>query len=430
MCRAYGKSFRRIVLLCVVLLGVYAIFIALYYSSSSRLPLYESDRNYVERHYGRGVVTKLIKAERSGSKEVLYTELLNKAKHHRAEEERTLTTHSTPPKLGQFTLATTTEANHYSTSHLLATSPLSSSSNGARAEQVHPTVSTTGKSTNGRVLLMYDHQSVGVAKDIRVLLQAHRVPHDVYLYSKEYLLPLEDNGKGRYCTIVFSDFPSLYSDWSESHRQSLQKHARTFNVTFISFFNMDQMLANVSVDGDTEFKIGDFFVWLASSKELLGINLNEDINYYYLKTGESVTRLNHNTTYVGINLEDGRADSGVNRVEVLAEMRFKRKSWYRGKDRLPIVVAGELGGHWAGITQVIIGMPIGFWLTKLMFLEVVRSYSKHRSLARFGRERLVMVDVDDIFVAPKGLKMTTGDVEVSGRVRGWHIVGVVREVRV
>lgn len=194
----------------------------------------------------------------------------------------------------------------------------------------------------------------------------------------------------------------------------LAEHAKAFAVTFINFISTDRLLSN-STGYNTEFKIGNFIVWVAADDDLLGINLNRDVEFYYLKTGEILSSLAVNTTYVGVNLDHG--EESTNDAEIFAEMKFKRRAWYRGKESLPVVVASEWGGKLAGITQVMIGMPISFWLSKLVLLEVMRVYPGSRNLARFGRERFVMVDVDDIFVAPKGLKMTVDDVEVSGSSR-------------
>ena len=277
------------------------------------------------------------------------------------------------------------------------------------------------KATRARVLLTYDKDSLDSAKEIRTLLQSHRIVHDTYLYNNQYLLPLESEGKGHYCAIIIIDVCSLYKNWVSAHRWHLFDHVRNFDVTLIHF-------VNGNTGTPREFKISDLVVWLADDRDLVGINLNKDIDFYYLKTEETITQLPSNTTYAGVFLrardwsvkedfeENVKTRDGL---RVLAEMKFKRRMRYRGEDSLPLVVAGE----WeAGMNQVMVGTPANFWLTKLLLLEVLRSYVGSHSLARFGRERLVMVDIDDIFVAPRGLKMTSSDVEVSvfSQSSGWH----------
>ena len=77
----------------------------------------------------------------------------------------------------------------------------------------------------------------------------------------------------------------------------------------------------------------------------------------------------------------------------------------------PVVISDK--GKVDGVKKVFIGGPITFWLRKLLLLDVIRDLSSHYPVLRFGRQRWVMVDIDDIFVAPKGRKMTTSDVQVK-----------------
>ena len=77
----------------------------------------------------------------------------------------------------------------------------------------------------------------------------------------------------------------------------------------------------------------------------------------------------------------------------------------------PVVISDK--GKVDGVKKVFIGGPITFWLIKLLLLDVIRDLTSHHPVLRFGRERWVMVDIDDIFVAPKGRKMTPSDVQVK-----------------
>ena len=77
----------------------------------------------------------------------------------------------------------------------------------------------------------------------------------------------------------------------------------------------------------------------------------------------------------------------------------------------PVVISDK--GKVDGVKKVFIGGPITFWLMKLLLLDVIRDLTSHYPVLRFGRQRWVMVDIDDIFVAPKGRKMTPSDVQVK-----------------
>ena len=77
----------------------------------------------------------------------------------------------------------------------------------------------------------------------------------------------------------------------------------------------------------------------------------------------------------------------------------------------PVVISDK--GKVDGVKKVFIGGPITFWLMKLLLLDVIRDLTSHYPVLKFGRQRWVMVDIDDIFVAPKGRKMTPSDVQVK-----------------
>ena len=77
----------------------------------------------------------------------------------------------------------------------------------------------------------------------------------------------------------------------------------------------------------------------------------------------------------------------------------------------PVVISDK--GKVDGVKKVFIGGPITFWLMKLLLLDVIRDLTSHYPVLKFGRQRWVMVDIDDIFVAPKGRKMTSSDVQVK-----------------
>lgn len=78
----------------------------------------------------------------------------------------------------------------------------------------------------------------------------------------------------------------------------------------------------------------------------------------------------------------------------------------------------EDGGNLDGVRKIFVGMPIRYWLTKLILLDAVHTLCEGVSVGRMGRERWVMVDIDDVFVAPEGTRMTVEDVQVSVGTEG------------
>lgn len=69
-------------------------------------------------------------------------------------------------------------------------------------------------------------------------------------------------------------------------------------------------------------------------------------------------------------------------------------------------------GDYDGISRVLFGGNLDFWLHRLLFLDSVSYLSLGR--ISLSLERYILVDIDDIFVAKKGIRMTSDDVEVCG----------------
>ena len=63
-----------------------------------------------------------------------------------------------------------------------------------------------------------------------------------------------------------------------------------------------------------------------------------------------------------------------------------------------------------GIERVLFGGGLRFWLHKLLFLDSL-SYLSHGQLS-VSLQRLLLVDVDDIFVGERGTRLKKDDVEV------------------
>ena len=159
-------------------------------------------------------------------------------------------------------------------------------------------------------------------------------------------------------------------------------YAKSYNVTLINFIS-ESITTN----------LGDIIATPVQSKDIQGVLLNSSRNFYYLKTDEMVTSIPPSTQWTTM-------DIAYSKLEVLAEIEHRVTSHDTKHVISPVVVVADgrqVVGE--GFRHVLIGAPISFWLTKLMLLEVIRSYvSSPRPLARFGRKRWLMVDIDDIFI--------------------------------
>lgn len=66
-------------------------------------------------------------------------------------------------------------------------------------------------------------------------------------------------------------------------------------------------------------------------------------------------------------------------------------------------------GHFDGIQRVIFGAGLKFWLHKLLFLDSL-SYLSHGQLS-ISLNRMLLIDIDDIFVGEKGTRLKREDVK-------------------
>ena len=66
-----------------------------------------------------------------------------------------------------------------------------------------------------------------------------------------------------------------------------------------------------------------------------------------------------------------------------------------------------------GVRKVYIGSPLTIALAKLVLLDAIRLLSERSPVLRYpNQDRWILVDIDDTFVAPRGQKMKTADVQV------------------
>ena len=254
-------------------------------------------------------------------------------------------------------------------------------------------------SVSRRVLLISDRLSLTYSKEIRVLLQSHRIPYDVHLLNLNQTLilvnsyPFNGGLVGRYCLIICTDMPLLQQHWNLTY---LINYSRNFAVPIISFTRPSKS-SNVT-------KTKHYTLVTVAGNMVKGLHLNSSRDFYYLKSKEWFTDVPINSRWVTYI----PADSAHKGIEVLAEIKYFYNKTHDMTTPLSLIDTGINDG----VQKIFIGSSIYFWMSKLLFLEVIRSYSPH-PVTRFGRERWLMIDIDDVFVAPLGLKMTPDDVEVS-----------------
>lgn len=78
---------------------------------------------------------------------------------------------------------------------------------------------------------------------------------------------------------------------------------------------------------------------------------------------------------------------------------------------VPLATVVQDHGAHDGVSRVLFGSGLAFWLHRLLFLDALSYLSK--GLLSVPLERQILVDIDDIFVGETGIRMWKEDVHVS-----------------
>lgn len=240
---------------------------------------------------------------------------------------------------------------------------------------------------------------------LKVLLrvfQAQRINHDVYSvpFTKgtvPNLVTQEDEMIGKYCIILVLDMFEYVSDGSIY--QLFEEYCAKFGASLIFM---------VQDSGQIHYKDLKLYS-LPKTTSLLKVHEGDD--FEYVRNG-------------GLWRWSGQ-DGLLFSAHVIKDLVLAVPSIYKplGSDRFLTLVSLELNtSHhlplsfidWKSSDNIIkgyIGMPIDVPLTKLVLLEMIRLLA--RDILKFHNQRWIQIDIDDMFVAPKGLKPTAADVKVS-----------------
>ena len=301
-----------------------------------------------------------------------------------------------------------------------------------------------------RILLIYDNFSIDSAKRVKVFLQTQRIDFDFYSTSKNRTPPPlsklsteTDEVIGRYALILCADIGIFFNRLDQAKRRLFYEYSRAFNISIIAVKRtaFDQLRSYAG----PPFTYEKYLISPVKSAFMNHIKVDDKRQWLYTKGGITVTKIPKSAHWqvflttesqnVNNRLDNDpqvaseRASNLQNHLSleylhrrphntslanpcVLANLKYTTS--YLNSTRVshrtsPLVLVDS--DVIPGVVTILIGMDVRFWLTKLILLDIIKSYSS-LPLLRFDNKRWVMVDIDDIFVAPQGLRMTTSDVEV------------------
>ena len=301
-----------------------------------------------------------------------------------------------------------------------------------------------------RVLLIYDNFSIDSAKQVKVFLQTQRIDFDLYSTSKNRAPPPlsklsteTDEVVGRYALILCADIGVLFNRVGQAERHLFYDYSRSFNVSIIAVKRTTfDILKGYT---ESKFSYGKYLILPVRSGSMNNIKVDDKRQWLFTKGGVTVTDIpksahwqvfltiesqdvnnklhngppvssertpNHHNHLSLQFLQRRTDDTSLVKPSVLAHLKYAvsySNSTYVSHRTSPLVLVDC--DVIPGVVTLLIGMDIRFWLTKLLLMDMIRSYST-APLLRVDNKRWVMVDIDDIFVAPQGLRMTPSDVEV------------------
>ena len=245
--------------------------------------------------------------------------------------------------------------------------------------------------TRKMVFMIYDATSKSIFQKIKILLLAQKVVYETYFFSPGKLPPIFSNNPKRlsYSLIIFTSL-SIYQHLPSVHKQHYHKYCRNNNVGII--FITHDVSGSIGVGNNAALSLYKF---------------NAQIKNFYVYPTKFlyITKGNINvspteTDWTFLNVDDGNFVP-IASVEYLNHNTQQSVTY-------PVVLA-DYGGN-DGVRRVFFGCPPDSWIVKLLLLDAIRQFSAQPVL-KFGLKRYILVDIDDIFVAPPGTRMKVDDVK-------------------
>lgn len=273
------------------------------------------------------------------------------------------------------------------------------------------------------VLIVYKHKSNLNFRNVKTFFQALRIEHDVYAISKTSHVPrlirttpVAQQSIGRYRFIVVVGVSDYVNE--DSVRGLFTEYCQIFDAVLIILTNGNDRWFNWNTSKPHNLFEDDInMAKLPQSTLVHHLKVHEGNNFVYVRDGGRWTLHDRNTlvtfwphrTSISGNLFPFMSDAMKTRFQVLASVYYSSVSNHKLAS-LPVAMVDWSSND--NVQRVFIGIPMSSALTKLLLLEVLNMFSHNHQILRTGTSRSIQIDIDDIFVAPQGSKLTEEDVKV------------------
>lgn len=247
-----------------------------------------------------------------------------------------------------------------------------------------------------KVLVFVETTYSRLGRDIAELLVYNRIKYKIEVAGKS--LPVLTNlDKGRYGVIVFENLDK-YLNMDKWNRELLDKYCREYSVGIIGFVSpSEETLVAAQLKG--------FPIFIHTNLRLRDASLNP---------GSSVLRLTRagDTAWGPLPGDDWAIFQHNHSTYEPLEWAQRNTQDYpsdSGQVQPPLATVLQDHGHFDGIQRIFFGSGLRFWLHRLLLLDAL-SYLSHGQLS-LSLNRMILVDIDDIFVGEKGTRLRPDDVQ-------------------
>lgn len=207
---------------------------------------------------------------------------------------------------------------------------------------------------------------------------------------------LTNQDKGRYAVIIFENLDK-YLNMDKWNRELLDKYCREYSVGIVGFVSSsEETLVGAQLRGfplytHTNLRLRDASLNAASS--VLRLTRAGDTAWGTLPGSDWAVFQHNHSSYEPV------AWAQKNNQDFVSDDQIQP----------PLATVIQDHGHIDGIQRIFFGNGLKFWLHRLLLLDTL-SYLSHGQLS-LSLNRIILVDIDDIFVGEKGTRLKPDDVQ-------------------
>ncbi|XP_038060079.1 bifunctional heparan sulfate N-deacetylase/N-sulfotransferase 4-like isoform X2 [Patiria miniata] len=248
-------------------------------------------------------------------------------------------------------------------------------------------------------LIITERSDSVFAYNLTSALEANHIDFTSVQIKERHWPRLEHKRTGKFSIIIFQSIHS-YVSLDPYLLNTIHEYCRKYNVGILAF-----AVVREDDNGYTR-QVGEFPVYMDQRLSLKDLTINPSASdvLHITKAGQFI-----NGTIPYNDWTVFRTDHESYKPLVQAKTLSQDSLQLRSPSEVLHTTVLMDQGHFDGIQRIFIGNNFRFWLHYILFLDSVSFLSQ--GLLQKSLDRYIQVDIDDIFVGMKGVRMTVQDVE-------------------